>query len=86
MQASVAEQQGQLQLFSLPACSPHLNPDEQVWGNVKSRVAKATVTSKIDLLAQRDAALQRLREMPHIVAGFFRHPHCACILAAIGAA
>lgn len=78
----VHAQQGRLKLFFLPPYSPHLNPDEQVWGNVKARVAKRTVTDKMDLRVKLTAALERLRELPQIVAGFFRHPHCAYILAA----
>lgn len=78
----VSEQAGRLKLFFLPPYSPHLNPDEQVWGNVKSRVAKRTVTDKADLRIKLTAALERLRELPHIIAGFFRHPDCAYIFAA----
>jgi transposase len=42
----VAAQNGRLKLFFLPPYAPHLNPDEQVWGNVKARVAKQTLTNK----------------------------------------
>jgi transposase len=38
----VAAQQGRLKLFFLAPYSPHLNPGEQVWRNVKARVAKRT--------------------------------------------
>lgn len=78
----VSEQNGRLKLFFLPAYSPHLNPDEQVWGNVKSRVARRAVIDKTDLRIKLTAALERLRELPHLIAGFFRHPDCAYILAA----
>lgn len=37
---SVTAQKGKLKLFYLPPHSPQLNPDGQVWGNVKSRAAK----------------------------------------------
>jgi len=37
----VAAQKGRLKLFSLPPYSPHLNPDEHVWGNVKARLPSA---------------------------------------------
>ncbi len=84
--AFVKEQNGRLKLFFLPAYSPHLNPDEQVWGNVKARVAKQTVTNKIALREKLTAALDRLKTMPQLVAGFFRHPHCRYILDAMGLA
>jgi transposase len=76
----VEAQQGRLKLVFLPPYSPHLNPDEQVWGNVKARVAKQAVTDKRDLHEKLTAALERLCAMPQIIAGFFRHPHCRYIL------
>lgn len=72
----VASQNGRLKLFFLPPYSPHLNPDEQVWANVKGRVAKRTVTDKDDLKKKISAALRRLQKLPKIVRGFFHHPHC----------
>jgi transposase len=71
---------GRLKLFILPPYSPHLNPDEQVWGNVKARVAKQSVVNKMDLKQKVLGALERLRALPELVAGFFRHPHCRYIL------
>jgi len=76
----VEAQAGRLKLFFLPPYSPHLNPDEQVCGNVKARVAKQTVTNKLDLKQKLQDALERLRALPQLVAGFFRHPHCRYIL------
>lgn len=75
----VAAQDGRLKLFFLPPYSPHLNPDEQVWGNVKARVAKRTVTSKEDLKAKVISALRRLQKLEDVIQGFFRHPHCRYI-------
>lgn len=84
VKAYVDAQQGRLKLFHLPPYSPHLNPDEQVWGNVKSRVAKQAVVDQFDLLEKMTAALERLRELPLLVAGFFRHPHCRYISHPVG--
>lgn len=80
VRAFVAAQQGRLKLFVLPPYSPHLNPDEQVWGNVKARVAKQSVANKLDLKQKLLGALERLRALPNLIAGFFRHPHCRYIL------
>jgi len=82
----VEAQDGRLKLFFLPPYAPQLNPDEQVWGNVKARVAKATTTDKPTLKAQLTAALERLKAMPQLVAGFFRHPDCRYILDALASA
>jgi hypothetical protein len=49
---------------------------EQVWGNVKARVAKRTVTSEDDLKAKVISALRRLQKLKAVIQGFFRHPHC----------
>ena len=86
VQAFVDAQGGRLKLFFLPPYAPHLNPDEQVWGNVKSTVAKQTFTDKPTLLTQLQLALERLRTLPKTIAGFFRHPHCRYILDAMNAA
>jgi transposase len=75
----VAAQEGRLKLFFLPPYLPHLNPDEQVWGNVKARVAKRTVTGKEDLKMKVISALRRLQKLTGIIQGFFRHPHCQYI-------
>jgi transposase len=72
----VDAQQGKLKLFYLPPYSPQLNPDEQVWGNVKTRVAKQTPQNKVELKEKISGALRRLQKMPAIVIGFFQHPHC----------
>ena len=38
-----------LRLFFLPPYAPELNPDEQVWNQLKSRIGKTPVTGKADL-------------------------------------
>ena len=52
--------------------SPELNPDELVWGNVKTRIAKMGVQTKDDLKAVVHGALRRLLKMPQLVASFFQ--------------
>ena len=65
-----------LELFYLPPYSPQLNPDELVWGHVKSRVAKATVQTKDELKNMVQRTLRRLQQLPHVDADFFRAPTC----------
>ena len=73
---------GRLQLFLLPGYSPHLNPDEWVWNNVKAaRIGRAGITSQDDLRAKVISALRRLQKLPHIVRGFFGDPNLAYITA-----
>jgi transposase len=60
----------------LPPYSPQLNPDEQVWKNVKERVAKQGPTDKYQLRILVREALERLQKLPSIIAAFFRDPEC----------
>lgn len=71
--------QGMLELHYLPPYSPQLNPDEQVWKNVKERVAKQCPMNRYDLRILLTKALQRLQDMPEIVRGFFAHPECGFV-------
>ncbi|MBS0493648.1 MAG: transposase, partial [Proteobacteria bacterium] len=70
---------GILELHYLPPYSPQLNPDEQLWKNVKERVAKQFPTDKWQLRALLNKALERLQVMPEIVRGFFAHPECGFV-------
>ena len=72
----VEQQQEQLKLVYLPPYSPQLNPDEQVWGYVESRVAKQVPENKVDLEQQVIRVLRRLQKLPQMVESFFRHPEC----------
>ncbi|MDS4077317.1 MAG: IS630 family transposase [Candidatus Accumulibacter sp.] len=66
--------QGRLELYFLPPYSPQLNPDEQVWKNVKERVAKQMICNVHEMQPLARAA--RLQALPEIIRGFFRHPKC----------
>jgi transposase len=72
----VAATQGKLELVYLPPYSPQLNPDEQVWKNVKAEVTKKPSGNKFDFRMAVEKALLRLHAMAHIVASFFRQPEC----------
>lgn len=72
----VALQEGKLKLVLLPPYAPQLNPDEQVWGYIKPRVAKQIPENKVELKAFVIAALRRLQKLPELVKSFFRHPEC----------
>jgi transposase len=72
----VAENASRIELFFLPPYSPELNPDELVWNNVKSRVAKLGSQTKEELKANVHRALRRLQFLPDLVAGFFQTPTC----------
>ncbi|WP_251973654.1 IS630 family transposase [Sphaerotilus microaerophilus] len=80
VQEYVNSTDGLLRLHYLPPYSPQLNPDEQVWKNVKERVSKQKPTDKASLRSLIERALLRLQDLPALVSGFFRHPDCPYIL------
>jgi transposase len=78
----VADTQGRLRLFFLPAYSPELNADEWVWKNVKyDRIGRSGITSFSDLHAKVTCALARLQQAPAIVRAFFRDPDLKYVIA-----
>jgi transposase len=78
----VESTEGRLRLFQLPAYSPQLNPDEWVWNNVKNtQIGRKIVTRKSDLTDNAWNSLQRLKDLPQLVRGFFHDPNLAYILA-----
>ena len=79
VQEYVESMDGLLELHYLPPYSPQLNPDEQVWKNVKERVAKQNPSDKYELRIMLRKALERLQQMPAIVRGFFAHPECGFV-------
>jgi transposase len=70
---------GMLELCYLPPYSPQLNPDEQVWKNIKERVAKQFPKDKYEMRIMLRKALERLQSLPHVVRGFFAHPECGFV-------
>ena len=72
----VEQQNGKLRLIHLPPYSPELNPDEQVWGDVKTRVAKQLPENQVELKQFVIRVLRRLQKLPDIVRSFFKHPDC----------
>jgi transposase len=78
----VASTGGRLKLFTLPAYSPQLNPDEWVWKNVKhDRIGRTSVSGLDDLTEKAIAALRRLQDLPGLIRGFFADPHLRYITA-----
>jgi len=75
----VESTRGMLELHYLPPYSPQLNPDEQVWKNIKERVAKKPHSTKQELQKLLVEALDRLQKTPEIIRGFFRHPECGFV-------
>jgi transposase len=70
--------EGALWLFSLPAYSPELNPDELVWNHLKNHsLGKQVAGSKEELKAMASKALRKMQRNPQLVRSFFHHPETA---------
>lgn len=72
------ENKAKIELHIIPAYSPELNPDEQVWKNVKAEVSKQKLLDRESLFKLTQKALTRLKDAPKTIMGFFRHPEVAC--------
>lgn len=71
VRAYVDSLKGQLKLFYLPPYSPQLNPDEQVWAQVKRQVSKCLVQNKDEMKRLALGALRRIQRLPNILKSFF---------------
>jgi len=76
VQRVLEELDHRIELFFLPPYAPDLNPDELVWGHVKGRIGRWTVTIKEELKKQVWSALRSLQQWPSKIRGFFQHPSC----------
>ena len=69
------ENHGAIQLARLPAYSPELNADEQVWAYIKEQALKNLCCTTIDELTTHVvAAFERLKQQPELIRSFFHHP------------
>lgn len=65
----------QIRMFFFPTYSPKLNPDEQVWNEIKHRkLQKQPIKNKSDLKKRIDGALKFLKEKTDKVRSFFHLP------------
>ena len=64
-----------LRMFFLPKYSPELNPDEQVWEEIKdNRLGRQQIKNKADLKSRLNSALRSLQKTVNRVVSFFRLP------------
>lgn len=71
----IAGLDGTLELFTLPAYSPELNPDELVWNHLKNhQVGKQSVASLDELKSLTSSSMRRMQNNPELIRSFFQHP------------
>jgi transposase len=64
-----------LRIFFLPKYSPELNPDEQVWNQVKNNtLGKQPIKNKRDLKQRLYSALRSLQRQSERIRSFFQLP------------
>ena len=77
VKAFVEATNGRLKLFHLPAYSPELNPDEQVWNQLKNhRIGKMFIKSLDDMVEKVGSALRSIQRSPALIRSFFHHREC----------
>jgi transposase len=75
VQAFLEEKQGEIMMAFLPAYSPELNPDEQVWNHAKAEVGKkSAIRSKDDMERVILSAMKAIQEKTDLVKSFFKLP------------
>ena len=73
--AWLAGKKDRIELAFLPPYAPESNPDEYLNRDFKTALRIGAVsTDKISLLEKARVFMQGLRQMPHKVASYFRHP------------
>lgn len=75
VQAFLEEQQGEIMIAFLPAYSPELNPDEQVWNHAKAEVGKkSAIRNKDDMERVIISAMKTIQQKTDLVKSFFKLP------------
>jgi hypothetical protein len=68
----------QIELFSLPAYSPQLNPVEYLNNSVKQGVHDKAPTRNLEQLKRRILVeLHKLQKLPALIRNYFKHPSIA---------
>jgi len=63
---------GEILMAFLPAYSPELNPDEQVWNHAKARLAKLPIASKENMKSSFLSILRSIQKSTDLIKSFFR--------------
>jgi transposase len=71
----VKSTEGKVELFKLPAYSPELNPDEQVWNQAKSKIGKMAIESKSMMHKAVLGAMRSIQKSKQLIKAFFKLEH-----------
>ena len=70
--AQSGSEKGEILMAFLPAYSPELNPDEQVWNHLKARPGKLPIASKEAMKRSVLSILRPIQKSASLVKSFFR--------------
>jgi len=77
------QQQEEILLEFIPAYSPELNPDEQVWNHLKQRLSKRPVFNKDDMKSSVLSIMRSLQKQKKLIQSFFRLKDTRYVLKAL---
>ncbi len=72
VKAHLDSTKGGVELFQLPAYSPELNPDEQVWNQAKQRIGRMAIDSKVQMKKTIDKVMCSIQKSVELIKSFFR--------------
>jgi transposase-like protein len=75
---------GEITMAFLPAYSPELNPDGQVWNHAKARLAKLPVASKEAMKKSFTSILRSIQKSSSLIKSFFKIKDTLYISEALG--
>ena len=71
----VHQHRSKLRIFFLPKHVPEMNPDEQVWNEIKTnKIGKQPIKDKVDLKKRLRSALASLQKKYNRIISFFQLP------------
>jgi len=82
-QKFIGDQAGEVLLVFLPAYSPELNPDEQVWNHAKAVLSKLPILNKEDMLRHMKSILHSIQKKTALIQSFFKMAQTKYILESI---
>ena len=70
--AYVETTEDRLRLYQLPAYSPELNPDEQVWNHAKRKTGKMSIANKDEMKRAATRTLLSIQKTVGLIKSFFQ--------------
>jgi transposase len=71
-QALLDSQPNSIMMAFLPAYSPELNPDEQVWNHAKARLAKRPILDRQSMKRALTSILRSIQKQTSLIKSFFQ--------------